>query len=100
MQPTDKPPVPSIEDTIDSYCYRLQSDGYEEMTIRKSVSEYFKQPTEEAGRFYAKFEAARLQHLWLLVQIEPNRSRYSLMKKVSKNLGITEEEAVSLIDRL
>ena len=84
---------PHQGETVTAYAHRLEGLGAEEMLVRKALADHFDMPFAEMGAFFEAFETARLRHLTLLKRIHPNRTRYSLVKKVSKNLGISEERA-------
>ena len=94
------PPLPLNGETLHSYCQRLQDLGQEEMSIRKGASKHFGLSINEMGEFFTEFREARLRHIRMLIEMEPNRTEYSLMKKVSKNLGIADQEAASLISSI
>ena len=85
--------LPSQGETSSQYARRLESEGGEEMEIRKALREHFDTPTADMAGFFETFEDARLRHLDLLWKIRPNRTRYSMVKKVAKNLGISDEAA-------
>jgi len=53
----------------------------------------------EFGALFNQFETARLRHVSFLLNLSPRRNLYSMMKKLSKNLGISEELAQDWIDR-
>ena len=82
-----------LETTSAAYCARLEAEGHEEMFIRKGVAQHFNMSVDEMGDFFEKFAAARLRHIALLSEMYPNRTEYSLVVKVSRNLGISREAA-------
>lgn len=84
---------PDVGESKRDYCFRLQEIGHEEMFIRKALAYHFHVPIHDLGAFFNEFELARLRHLTLLRLIAPGRTEYSMVKKVSKNLGISEELA-------
>lgn len=97
MKNADMPLFPLNGETLHAYCQRLQELGQEEMSIRKGASEHFGLSVNEMGEFFTEFREARLRHIRMLIEMEPNRTEFSLIKKVSKNLGISDEEATSLV---
>ncbi|KPN64648.1 hypothetical protein SAMN04488527_1693 [Aliiroseovarius crassostreae] len=90
---------PDVGESAFAYCRRLEEDGHEEMFIRKALAHHLEFPIEGMAAFFNQFEMARLRHLTLLKSIHPNRTRFSLTRKFSKNLGISEELAEKWIDR-
>ena len=86
-------------ETKETYCQRLQDEGHEEAFIRKALATHYEMPVSEMAAFFENFELARLRHIQLLTEIHPNRSDYSLMKKVAKNCGVTDERAIELLER-
>ena len=91
--------IPDPSETKEEYCQRLEDDGHEEMLIRKALACHYKMKVSEMGAFFKHYELARLRHIQMLTEIAPNRTDYSLMKKVGKNLGLTDKEASCLIKR-
>jgi hypothetical protein len=89
----DRIQAPRESETARGYCARLEAAGYEEMIIRKGLAQHFEMPIDEMSVFLADFPAARLRHIGLLLEIAPNRSEYSLIVKVAKNLGLSRETA-------
>lgn len=89
-------PYPS--ETREAYCQRLEDEGHEEMLIRKALAAHYKMQVAEMSVFCARFELARLRHIQMLTEIHPNRTDYSLMKKIGKNLGVTDDQASYLIE--
>ena len=81
------------------YCRRLEMEGHEEMLMRKAMAHHFEMPIETMGEFFQKFETSRLRHLALLKKIHPKRTRYSFIKKVAKNLDVSDDEAERLVNR-
>ena len=65
----------------------------EEEAFQKLIGEVRKMVLEQNSSFFNGFEQARLRHLTMLRRLEPGRSRYSMVKKVAKNLGVSEELA-------
>ena len=90
---------PEVGESKRDYCLRLQDIGHEEMFIRKALAYHFHVEVAEFSAFFNEFEVARLRHLTMLRQLEPNRSDYSMVKKVAKNLGISEELAERWVAR-
>ncbi|SEB67870.1 hypothetical protein [Rhodobacter sp. 24-YEA-8] len=90
---------PNSDEDRMSYALRLQKDGFEEMFIRKALRCHFQMKIEDFPVFFEGFEEARLGHVALLLQIGPNRSDYSLARKISKNLGIAPAHAEALVIR-
>jgi hypothetical protein len=85
-------PRPS-ETTSAAYCARLEAEGHEEIFIRKRLAQHFNMSVDEMGDFFEGFATARLRHIALLSEMHPNRTEYSLVVKVSRNLGISREVA-------
>ncbi len=75
------------------YCRRLEENGYEEVFVRKALVAHYRHEIEGLGAFFEEFELARIRHITLLMDIHPNRSAYSLTKKVAKNLDLSEARA-------
>lgn len=63
------------------------------MFIRKGLAHHFNMGVDEMGDFFEKFAEARIRHIELLSEMHPNRTEYSLIVKVSRNLGISRESA-------
>lgn len=84
---------PEVGKSKRDYCLRLQDMGHEEMFLRKAVAFHFHVQISELSAFFDEFELARLRHLTMLRLLAPNRSEFSMVKKVAKNLGISEELA-------
>ncbi len=84
---------PQREETASTYSPRLEAEGYEEIFIRKGLAIHFNMGVDEMGTFFEKFAEARLRHIELLSGMYPNRTEYSLIVKVSRNLGISRESA-------
>jgi hypothetical protein len=91
--------TPEPDEDAVSYCHRLESDGHEEMAMRSALRAHFNMPLAEMGSFFEQFPQARLRHVARLKVLQPNRTRYSLIKKVAKNLGVSDERAEYWIDR-
>ncbi|MTH99319.1 hypothetical protein [Roseibium sp. RKSG952] len=91
------PPLESETDL--DYARRLESSGGEEMWIRKALRAHRQMPLESMSDFFEDFPDARLRHLQLLTSLHPGRSNHSLIKKVSKNLGISEDCAKSWVKK-
>lgn len=89
--------LPKAGETKETYSQRLQDQGYEEMFIRKGLRLHFSMQLDEFVDFFDDFKEARLRHLELLMELEPDRTDYSLSRKVSKNLGISKEQADDLV---
>ncbi len=84
---------PEVGESKRDYCLRLQEIGHEEMFIRKALAFHFHVQFSEFSAFFNEFELARLRHLTMLRHLASSRNEFSMMKKVSKNLGISEELA-------
>jgi hypothetical protein len=84
---------PRPEETSGAYAARLEAEGREEMFIRKGLAHHFNMGVDGMGDFFEKFAEARLRHIRLLTEIHPDRTEYSLIAKVSRNLGISRESA-------
>ena len=90
---------PEVGESRRNYCLRLEESGHEEMFIRKALAYHFNMENLEFPSFFNEFERARLRHLTMLRQLAPKRSRYSMVQKVAKNLGISEELAERWVAR-
>ncbi|WP_171176063.1 hypothetical protein [Ruegeria sp. HKCCD8929] len=90
---------PHAGERATEYCARLELNGFEEMFIRKALRYHLGMQVEEFGAFFNGFEQARLRHLTMLSRMSPNRTEYSFTKKVSKNLGISEQLASQWVAR-
>ena len=90
---------PTQGETSAQYARRLDSQGGEEMQSRKALREHFDMPIADMAEFFETYETARLRHLDLLWKIGPNRTRYSMIKKVAKNLGISENAAKAWVTK-
>ncbi|WP_299077687.1 hypothetical protein [uncultured Ruegeria sp.] len=90
---------PKVGESATEYCARLEQDGFEEMFMRKALAYHLHMRGEEFGSFFNKFEQARLRHLTMLSRMAPKRSEFSFAKKVSKNLGISEQLASLWVTR-
>ncbi|MEM7426094.1 MAG: hypothetical protein AAF441_08360 [Pseudomonadota bacterium] len=82
-----------------AYAVRLEAAGHEEMLIRKALRAHFGFEIAELPPLVAGCELAKLRHIDLLTEIAPNRTRYSLIRKVAKNLGVSEDEAADWVER-
>jgi len=91
--------VPRPDQTLDQYARALESEGHEEMFIRKCVATHFECDIGGFGAFFDDYPAARLGHITLLLEIAPKRTRYSLARKLSGNLGISLESAEDWVTR-
>ena len=98
-QRDDQELLPFKDEKATTFCHRLETDGYEEMEIRKALRTHFAFSIDELAQFFEQFEQARLRHIELLTKIHPNRTTYSLKKKVAKNLGISEQRAEYWVKR-
>lgn len=90
---------PCAGESAFDYCKRLEDLGHEEMFIRKAMRHHFGLAIEDMGALFNSFEDARLRYLTMVNRMTPNRSDYSLAKKVSKSLGISEELASKWVSR-
>ncbi len=54
---------------------------------------HFGMETFEFPSFFDDFELARFRHIALIRQLSPNRTDYSMIKKISGNLGVSQEHA-------
>lgn len=90
---------PEVGESKRNYCLRLQELGSEEMFIRKALAYHFHVDVSEFSGFFNEFVEARLRHLTLLRQLAPQRTHFSMVKKVAKNLGISEELAERWVAR-
>lgn len=90
---------PEVGESARDFCARLQDLGHEEMFIRKALAHHFHLGISEMASLLNEFEPARLRHLTMLRRLAPNRSHYSMVKKVAKNLGISEELAARWVAR-
>ncbi len=85
--------IPNKDEDAIAFSRRLEIDGHDEMFIRIALRTHFNFEIGELGQFFEQFGQARLRHIALLTKIHPNRTTYSLEKKVAKNLGISEKQA-------
>ena len=90
---------PEVGESKPNYCLRLQEFGYEAMFIRKALAYHFHVEISEFSAFFNEFEEARLRYLTMLRLLTPQRNHYSMVKKVAKNLGISEELAERWVTR-
>jgi len=90
---------PEVGESKRNFCLRLQEIGHEEMFIRKALAYHFHVEISEFSAFFNEFEEARLRHLTMLRLLAPHRNHYSMVKKVAKNLGISEELAERWVTR-
>ncbi|SFI47201.1 hypothetical protein [Jannaschia pohangensis] len=68
--------------------------------MRKALCHHFgRADMQGLGAFFDSFEQARQRHISMLDEMQPNRTRYSLTRKVAKNLGLSDEEAGVWVDR-
>ncbi|MDZ4692626.1 hypothetical protein [Terricaulis sp.] len=81
-----------------AYCARLEALGYEESVIRKGLASHFGLPVSEMSEWFESFPKARLRHIELLVELAPNRTEYSLIVKVAKNLGVSRASAARWVE--
>ena len=88
---SEKDPLP--EETALAYSERLEAEGHEEYFIRKGLAYHFNMSVAEMGEFFEQFPEARLRHIQLLSGLHPNRTEYSLIVKVSRNLGVSRDAA-------
>ncbi len=84
---------PDKNETLENYCSRLESDGFEEMYIRKALRCHYGLPLKGLAVFFENYPHARLWHIALLRELHPNRTPYSLRRKIARNLGISDERA-------
>lgn len=68
------------------------------MAIRKGLSIHFNMPVHEMSAWFNDFPEARLRHLELISEIHPNRTEYSLIVKVAKNLGLSRDAAALWVE--
>lgn len=101
MLPDYRALLPKTSETKETYCMRLESDGYEEMYIRKALAEHFAMKLEEMAEFFNDFELARLRHLKMITELHRGYADNdtSFARKISENLGIPKEKANILIKR-
>ena len=90
---------PEVGESKRNYCLRLQDLGHEEMFIRKALAYHFHVQVSDFSAFFNEFEKARLRHLTMLRKLAPKRTHYSMVKKVAKNLDISEELAERWVAR-
>ncbi len=95
----EQPELPRDGETPVGFARRLESAGHDEMFIRRALRDNFELKLEGLGEFFDDFEDARLRHLKILHDLEPNRSEYSFAKKVSENLGISQDAAQEWVRR-
>lgn len=93
--------LPSFDDEDQlSYVERLESDGHEEMFIRKALRYHFGMGFGDFGSLFESFPIARMRHVRQLRESRPQRSDYSLALKVAKNLDISHATAARLVAKL
>ncbi len=84
---------PQNEETALDYARRLEAMGHEEMLIRKALCDHFSMDMSVFAAFFDDLETARLRHISMIRDLEPNRTDYSMVKKIAKNLGLSDEQA-------
>ncbi len=84
---------PSSDESAQMYGKRLEENGYEEMYIRKALAYHFNMRGEQALSACENFQVARLRHITMLRRMFPNMTPYAFQRKVSKNLGLTDDMA-------
>ena len=82
-----------------AYAQRLERAGMEEMEIRKALRGTFHLKLDDTVRVSSKLDVARLRHVALLKEIAPDRTRFSLVRKIARNLNVTDEAAAQLLAR-
>ena len=85
--------IPASGEQAMAYGRRLEADGHEEMFIRKALAHHFGMEVHEFAEFCESYETARLRHITMIRLLGPNRSEYSMVKKIGKNLGVSDEQA-------
>lgn len=91
--------APQRGETAIAYCKRLEDEGHELGLIRKGLAWHFEIPLEDISKLTSSCDLAKLRHIQMIVDLVPSRTDYSLTKKVSKNLGISDDEAALLVER-
>ncbi len=94
----DDYPPGNEEDQIE-YCRRLEEIGHEEMFIKKALAHHYKLGNAVFSVPFDEFEIARLRHITMLRLLQPNRSDYSMTRKIRKNLGLDDDQAKAWLDR-
>lgn len=90
-------PLPHEDRLI--YALRLQAAGQEEMQIRKSLRHHFSMSIDEFPEFFEYLEPARLRHIGVLMRLKPGQSDRTLIRKLSRNLGISVSTSEQLVAR-
>ena len=90
---------PTDTETRHSYCKRLEDDGHDEMFIRKALRIHWGMELQEFGAFFEDYPEARMRHVAVLYRIRPTRTAYSFALKLSRNLGISQNQAEKWIER-
>jgi len=93
----DYPPEADEEQMV--YCQRLEKIGHEEMFIKKALAHHFELGNAVFAISFDEFETARLRHITMLRLLQPNRTDYSMTKKIGKNLGLDDHQAQYWLDR-
>lgn len=95
-------PWPQVADGEDSvtYAVRLEGEGYGEMFIRKSLRTRFGLSLKDFSNFFQDNGLARMRHVKLIICMSRRRTEYSLMRKVAKDLGISDQRATTVIEQI
>ena len=93
------PAPPRTDEKMGAYCTRLDHEGVDEMGIRMGLREHFGVELDLLGELLESYPRARLRHIQLVHETAPGRSRYSLAKKIAKDLGISDESAEVWVGR-
>ncbi|WP_170791404.1 hypothetical protein [Ruegeria lacuscaerulensis] len=100
MTQSDYRVIPAqTNETSKEYAGRLQDMGFEEMFIRKALRYHFDIDTEQLPSFFEDFETARLRHISLIQRLKPQRTKRSMIMKIAKNLGCSDESAELWFER-
>ena len=89
-------PLPAADEGPESYCHRLEALGLDDVFIRKVLGNVFGIPLDDSSRLFSDFETARLRYV-AMIGAHPARTGRVLVKKLSRNLGITEEDAAQWV---
>ncbi len=90
---------PLAAESKQDYARRLESEGHDEMFIRKGLRQHFSMELKELGDFCEEFEIARLRHLAEVAKLHAYPDEKAFVLKVSKNLGISVDRAEQWVKR-
>lgn len=90
---------PEVDEDQMEYCHRLEEIGHEEMFIKKALAHHYKLGNAVFSIPFEDFAIARLRHITMIRLLQPNRSDYSMTKKIGKNLGLNDDQAKAWLNR-